>query len=194
MNGRNTSANFKVTQIQTNSYRTHTVALQFVVLSLISVSSCVVFVLRRAPLSPWRRSRSLGQKWRVTWPWPLPRYAVIAFMRGQLVLLILTGDLLEVQKSTKEMYKSQNNTVYLLYIWWHIYKTLYLYRSRPRSHDVSGSVGSGRDHRLPGCREICASAEGRPRTFPRPLTWYAGRNSSAVQKYFLTEQKYNIKY
>lgn len=51
---------------------------------------------------------------------------------------------------------------------------LFLHRCCPWPHDVSGPVGSRRDHRLPGCREICASAEGRAqsRTFTRPLAWY----------------------
>ena len=58
---------------------------------------------------------------------------------------------------------------------------LYLHRSCTRPHDVGGFVGPRWDHRLPGCGEICASAEGRerPRTLPQPLAWYDGVNSPA---------------
>lgn len=71
-----------------------------------------------------------------------------------------------------------------------------LHRRSPRSHDVCRAVGSRWDHRLPGCREICASSEGRARTrtrtwtwtFPRALTWYVGWKLTC-SKIFMEKKK-----
>lgn len=60
-----------------------------------------------------------------------------------------------------------------------------LHRCCSWSHDVRGSVGSRWDCGLPGCREICASAEGRawPRTFSLTFTWYVAAGHTSHLSY-----------
>lgn len=67
--------------------------------------------------------------------------------------------------------------------------SLCLHRSGARSHDVRGPVGARRHHRLPGGGEVCASAEGGPGTFPRPLARYGRKVSACHSPSILTATK-----